>query len=75
LLTPFNSHCRLSESLHRKRAGSEPDPNLAPKPKCAYRKSPPTRQWKKEWRTKISFGRTVMQTLELLQLAKRHISG
>ena len=26
-------------------------------------------------RTKVSFGRTMMQALELLQLAKRHISG
>ena len=26
-------------------------------------------------RTKISFGRTMMQALELLQLAKRHVSG
>ena len=26
-------------------------------------------------RTKVSFGRTMMQALELQQLAKRHISG
>ena len=28
-----------------------------------------------QWRTKSSFGRTMMQELELLRLAKRHISG
>ena len=28
-----------------------------------------------QWRTKVSFGKTIMQALELLQLAKRHVSG
>jgi len=27
-----------------------------------------------EWRTKVSFGRTMMQALGLLGLAKRHVS-
>jgi len=28
-----------------------------------------------QMRTKVSFGRTMMQALELLHLAKRHVSG
>jgi len=33
------------------------------------------REWRKEWRTKVSFGRTVIRALELERLAKRYISG
>jgi len=28
-----------------------------------------------EWRAKVSFGRTMMQALELLRSAKRHVSA
>ena len=28
-----------------------------------------------QWKTKVNFGRTMMQALELLQLAKRYVLG
>jgi len=40
-----------------------------------YTKSSLTQYWRKEWRAKVSVGRTMMQALELLQLARKHISG
>ena len=43
---------------------------------CYHKSSP---MWygerNQEQRTKVSFGRTIMQVLELQRLAKRHISG
>ena len=41
-------------------------------------KSSPMQQWRNEWstkRTEVSFGKTMMQALELMRLAKKHILG
>jgi len=35
-----------------------------------YHKFPSTQQSRKEWRAKVSFGRTMMLAMEQLQLAK-----